>query len=149
MRVGNIIVPVTVASVLERDKEIAFDALVDSGAFGLILPAAWKERLGALPDPVMVDVETADQRIVPAEVCGPVRIQIGGFRRVLGEVIFMEMQPGRRGYEPLVGYTVLELAGAVIDMVTHRLLARKYFDLKVVTAAPGGPTARAAHPAPR
>ena len=123
---------------------------VDTGAFGLILPAAWRERLGRLPDPVMVDVETADQRIVRAEVCGPVRIQVGGFRRVLGEVVFMEMQPGTRGYEPLLGYTVLELAGAVIDLVTHRLVARKYFDLKVVApAAPGDPTARAAHPAPR
>ena len=30
----------------------------------------------------MVDLETADQRIVTAEICGPVWIQIDGFRLV-------------------------------------------------------------------
>jgi hypothetical protein len=45
-------------------------------------------------------------------------------------VVFVDTHPGGRGYEPLVGYTVLELSGAVVDMVTHRVVARKYFDLK-------------------
>jgi hypothetical protein len=42
----------------------------------------------------------------------------------------------QEGYEPLVGYTVLELAGAVVDRVSHRLVARKYYDLKAVGARP-------------
>ena len=46
------------------------------------------------------------------------------------------MEPGRRGaYEPLIGYTILERSGLVIDMVTHRLVARKYFDAKLVAHA--------------
>jgi hypothetical protein len=59
------------------------------------------------------------------------RIRLAGFRTIVGEVVFVEMQPGGRGYEPLLGYTVLELAGAVLDMVSHRLVARKYYDLKI------------------
>jgi predicted aspartyl protease len=129
-RVGQVVVPVTVTNVLDPARQLVFDALVDTGAFGLVLPVAWKERLGSLPDSTTVEIETADQRIVSAEVCGPVRIQVAGFRTISGEVVFMEMQLGVRGYEPLVGYTVLELAGVVVDMVTHRLVARKYFDVK-------------------
>jgi len=45
------------------------------------------------------------------------------------------MQPGPRGYEPLVGYTVLELSGVAVDMVSHSLLARKYYDLKSAAVA--------------
>lgn len=132
--VGEVIVPVTVANVIHPAKEIAFDAMVDTGAFGLVLPLAWKERLGPLTDVATVELETADQRIVTAEVCGPVRIQLAGFRTIVGEAVFVDMRPARKGYEPLVGYTVLELAGAVVDMVSHRLVARKYYDMK--TAAP-------------
>jgi len=53
-----------------------------------------------------------------------VRIQIDGFRAIDGEVMFIGMTPRRDSYEPLVGYPVLELARAVVDMVTHRLVAR-------------------------
>ena len=138
-RVGKVVVPVTVASVFEPGKAISFDAMVDPGAFGLVLPLAWKDRLGPLPHSVPVEVETADQRTVIAEVCGPVRIQMSGFRPIDGEVVFMDMEPGPHGYEPLVGYTILEISGAVVDMVTHRLVARKYYDLKA--AARVRPTA--------
>ena len=134
--VGEVVVSVTVANVIQPANEIAFDAMVDTGAFGLVLPLAWKDRLGALTDIATVELETADQRIVSAEVCGPVRIQLAGFRTIVGEAVFVEMRPGRKGYEPLVGYTVLELAGAVVDMVSHRLVARKYYDLKAATARP-------------
>ena len=130
--VGEVVVSVTVANVMEPMNEIAFDAMVDTGAFGLVLPLAWKDRLGPLTHVATVELETADQRIVSAEVCGPVRIQLAGFRTIVGEAVFVEMRPGRKGYEPLVGYTVLELAGAVVDMVSHRLVARKYYDLKAI-----------------
>ena len=123
-------VPVVVVNGHDPTKELRFDGVVDTGAFGLMLPRAWKERLGPLPNAAPVEVETADQRVVAAEVCGPVRIHIDGFRAIDGEVVFMDMEPRRGGYEPLVGYTVLELPGAVIDMVTHRLVARRTFDAK-------------------
>jgi predicted aspartyl protease len=129
------VVPVTLTNSSDPARALRFDALVDTGAFGLVLPVAWKERVGLLPHAAPVEVETADQRIVTAEICGPVRIQIDGFRVIDGEVVFMDMAPTGRGYEPLVGYTVLELAGAVVDMVTHRLVARRTFDLKRVPPA--------------
>jgi predicted aspartyl protease len=129
---GNVIVQVKVANLLEPGKQRSFAGIVDTGAFGLVLPLAWKDELGPFPDATTVEVETADQRVVEAEVCGPVRIQIEGFRRIIGEAVFMEMHPGLRGYEPLVGYTVLELSGVAVDMVSHRLVARKYYDLKRV-----------------
>ena len=132
---GQVMVPVTVANFIEPDKEISFTAMVDTGAFGLVLPLAWRDRLGRLSECSPVELETADQRVVTAEICAPVKIQISGFRAVIGEVAFVDMQPGSRGYEPLVGYTVLELAGVVVDMVTHRLVARKYYDLKTAAVA--------------
>ena len=95
-----------------------------------------KERLGPFPDCAEIEVETADQRIVMSEVCAPVWVRIGGFRRIPDEVVFVDMEPGRRGtYEPLIGYTILERSGLVIEMVTHRLVARKYSDAKVAHAA--------------
>jgi hypothetical protein len=84
----------------------------------------------------VVDLELADQRVVTAEVRGPVRIQLDGFRRVVGEVIFAEMQARPDGsFEPLVGYTILELCNVVIDMRRHCLVARKYYPLKRLRAA--------------
>ncbi|HJQ83794.1 MAG TPA: aspartyl protease family protein [Candidatus Binatia bacterium] len=124
-------VPVTVGNVLDPSREISFEGFVDPGAFGLVLPRAWMERLGALPEVAEIEVETGDQRVVGAEVRGPVRIQVAGFRRFVGEAVFVDMAPGRDGrYEALVGYTVLELCGAVIDAVTHRLVARRWYEAK-------------------
>ena len=134
-RVGTIHVEVTVANVIEPTKSLTFRALVDTGAYGLTLPRAWQDPLGSFPDVQLVELETADQRVITAEVRGPVRIQIDGFRPFDGEVLFVDMEPGSRGqYEPLVGYTALEMAGAVIDMVTHRLVRRRYYYMKVAAA---------------
>ncbi len=135
-RMGEVIVDLTVESVLEPGRSIACRGMVDTGAYGLVLPAAWKPRLGALPDVTLVDLELADQRVVTAEICGPVRIRIDGFRRIAGEVIFVEMEPRADGsYEPLVGYTVLEAANVIVDMRRHCLVARKYYDLKALRVA--------------
>ena len=38
-------------------------------------------------------------------------------------------------FEPLPGYLALEGAGVVVDMVGHRLVALKVFDLKSTRAA--------------
>src|SRR5262245_57290107 len=133
--VGKVIVWVAVANVLDPARRLEFSALVDTGTFGLVLPLAWKEHLGELTEAGVVEIETADRRIVTAEVRGPVRIQIEGFRRVTGEVIFVDMEKSARGYEPLVGYTVLELSGVAVDMVSHSLVARKYYPAKAAAIA--------------
>src|SRR5438876_1062823 len=77
-RMGEVVVEVTVTNGGDPARKKRFDGVVDTGATGLILPLAWKEDLGELETLAMVDLETADQRIVTAEICGPVWIWIDG-----------------------------------------------------------------------
>ena len=77
-------------------------------------------------------METATQETVKGIVCGPVRIQIEGFRPIHHEVAFVEMTPEDGEYEPLVGYLVLEHSQAVVDVLGHRLVKIKHMDLKIV-----------------
>jgi hypothetical protein len=96
----------------------------------MVLPKAWKERLGRFALTETVQVETATQEIISGEICGPVRIQIEGFRRIHSEVAFVDMEPKDGEYEPLIGYLVLEQSPAAVDIVGHRLIPVRYFDLK-------------------
>jgi len=82
-----------------------------------------------------VDLETADQRLIEADVWGPVWIQIEGFRRINSEVIFVEMEPGPNGYQPLLGYFVLEQSNVVVDRVSRRLVSRKRYLFKSAACA--------------
>lgn len=127
---GRIVASVVVANALDPTKQLRFDALVDTGAWGLILPSAWKERLGSLSAVRAVELETAEQPLVTGEVGGPVSIQIEGFDRIFSEVAFIDMHPEDGSYEPLIGYTVLQQSRAAVDMVGHRLIAARHWDLK-------------------
>ncbi len=127
---GRIVAPVVVDNALHPGKELHCDALVDTGMSGLVLPKAWKRRLGSLPMVQTVEMKTADQRVVEGEVYGPVKIRIEGFRTIFNEVIFLEMEPKNGGYEPSIGYIILEQSQAAVDMVGHRLVAVKHLDLK-------------------
>lgn len=127
---GRIVTSVTVENALDPGKQLRCDALVDTGASYLVLPAAWKDQLGQLGSVTTVDLETATQQIVQGEVCGPVRIQVEGFRPIFSEVLFLNMQPEDGTYEPLLGYLVLEQSQAAVDMLGHRLLHAKHMDLK-------------------
>jgi len=91
---GEVVVEVTVTNGRDLTRTKRFEALVDTGAYGLVLPLAWKDDLGELEAVATVDLETADQRLIEADVWGPVWIQIEGFRRINSEVIFVEMEPG-------------------------------------------------------
>jgi len=128
--VGCIITTVHIVNALDPAREMRCDVLVDTGAAGLVLPAAWRDRLGPLPLTRTVEMETADQRIVSGEICGPVSIQIEGFEQVSGEVTFLDMQPRDGSYEPLLGYIILEQSQVALDMVGHRLIRTKHVDLK-------------------
>ena len=75
-------------------------------------------------------METATQESVEALVCGPVQIEIEGFRPIISEVLFIDMQQVEGRYEPLIGYIVLEQAQAAVDMLGHRLVHVKRLDLK-------------------
>ena len=95
MNVGRIVASVTIENAADLSKALTCDALVDTGASLMVLPSAWKDRLGKLEFLTEIEVETATQERVAAEVCGPVRIQIEGFRAILNEVAFVEMKPER------------------------------------------------------
>jgi predicted aspartyl protease len=132
---GRILAQVTVESVLQPELALRFDALVDTGAYCLTLPTAWKDRLGTLPGCAPVDVETAEGRVIIGDICGPVAIRIDGFRRIFGEVLFVPEAEGSQGHmEPLLGHLTLEQAGIAVDVVRHRLMKVPYLDLKIAAA---------------
>jgi predicted aspartyl protease len=127
---GRIITPVTITNARNQEFKLLCDALVDTGASHMVLPLAWKEKLGDIEHVETIEVELADQSPQTAEICGPVKIQIEGFRPIYSEVLFLDMQPEEGSYEPLVGYIVLEQSQAGVDMVGHRLVHIKRLDLK-------------------
>lgn len=127
---GRIVAQVLVSNAIEPAREIRCDALVDTGTSGLVLPSVWRQRLGAFAGTRTVEMETADQRVVRGDVCGPVRITLEGFDTIFNEVTFLDMHPEDGRYEPLVGYIILEQSRAAVDMVGHRLVPVKYMDLK-------------------
>jgi predicted aspartyl protease len=127
---GRIVSSVKIENLTEPSKHLRCDALVDTGASFMVLPSAWKDRLGDLDVLDTISLETATQETVKGEICGPVRIQIEGFRPIFNEVLFIEMKPEDGMYEPLIGYIVLEQSQAGVDMLGHRLVPIKHMDLK-------------------
>lgn len=127
---GRIAAFVTVHNPSDPDKRIECDALVDTGPSHMILPLAWRGRLGDLKQLAEVELQIADQTLRKGLVCGPVQIQVEGFRPIFTEVVFVEMKPEDGHYEPLIGYLVLEQAQAAVDMMGHRLVHVKTLDLK-------------------
>ena len=127
---GRIVASVKIESLADASQNIRCDALVDTGASHMVLPSAWKERLGDLELIETVELETATQDKVQGEICGPVRIQIEGFRHTYTEVMFVEMHPEDGTYEPLIGYIVLGQSQIAVDMIGHCLMSAKRMDLK-------------------
>lgn len=127
---GRIATSVKIENLASPEKKIRCDALVDTGTSHMILPAAWRDRLGDLEEVRRVQLETATQASVEGAVCGPVRIQIEGFEPIFTEVVFIDMQPENGEYEPLIGYIVLKQSQAAVDMLGHRLIHVKRLDLK-------------------
>ena len=127
---GRIVASVKIDNVYDASKSLRCDALVDTGASFMVLPKAWRDRLGKLEATTQVEMETATQETIKGEVCGPVRIQIEGFRAIYSEVSFVDMQPEDGEYEPLIGYLVLEQSQAGVDVLGHRLVRTKHMDLK-------------------
>ncbi len=127
---GRFVTSVTIENLLDPSKNLRCDALVDTGASHMVLPSAWRGRLGDLRRFGTVNLETATQAIVPGEVYGPVQIQVEGFRAISSEVVFMDMEPADGVYEPLIGYIPLEQSQIAVDVVGQRLLHVKHLDLK-------------------
>ena len=79
---GRIVAKVTVKNALDESKVRIFDALVDTGATLLTLSKAWKQNLGRFLTTEKERVQLADQNMVDVEICGPVTIQLEGFRKI-------------------------------------------------------------------
>ena len=127
---NRIVVSVRIENALDVSKSLICDAFVDTDAHLIVLPAAWKHRFGELDSTRTIELHTANQRTTSAEVCGPVRIQIEGFRPIHSEVAFVEMEQGAGKYEPLLGHIVLAQSQARVDILGHRLIPIRYLDLK-------------------
>ncbi len=128
---GRIVAQVKLANFSDPASNILVSALVDTGAAYITLPTAWRDSLGEMEKLAEIDVEMADQSVKKGELWGPVRVRIGEFRPIIGEVLFLDMQPDEDGqYEPLLGYIALEQASAAVDMLGHRLVHVKRVDLK-------------------
>jgi predicted aspartyl protease len=127
---GRIVASVTITNIYDSSQNLRCDALVDTGASFMVLPNAWKDRLGDLEVIDTISLETATQETVEGEIRGPVRIQIEGVRPIFNEVLFVEMKPEDGIYEPWIGYIVLEQSQAGVDMLGHRLVPVKHMDLK-------------------
>lgn len=136
---GRIVATVDVQNVAEPRLSKKLDALVDTGASYLTLPRAWKEQFGSFEAEEVIELQTATQEPIKGTVCGPVRVQVEGFRAIYNEVLFIDMEPEDGGFEPLLGYIALEQCGAAVDLVGHRLLPVRYMDAKGLRSArPGG-----------
>jgi len=128
---GRIIVQVKIINLFDEDKFIECGMLVDTGAGAMILPKAWKHKLGELKRSEPVELQLANQEVIQGEACWPVEIKIEGFRSVSNEVIFVDMDANQdETFEPLLGYVILEQAQAAVDMLGHRLVPVKYIDMK-------------------
>ncbi|MCK4401932.1 hypothetical protein KAW08_06495 [bacterium] len=127
---GRIVSNVRITNLLEKEAVITCDALVDTGAAYMVLPKAWKARMGKLNTVREIDCETATQEIIKGEVCGPVEIKMENFEPVYSEVLFLDMNPIDGVYEPLIGYIILEQSQVAVDMLGHRLVHVKKTDLK-------------------
>jgi len=127
---GRIVTPVEIKNVNNPEYRIVCDALVDTGASYMVLPTAWKNKLGDIEIIDEIEVELADQTAQKGKICGPVKLQIEGFRPTYTEVLFVDMKPENGIYEPLIGYIVLEQCQAGVDMLGHRLVHIKRMDLK-------------------
>src|SRR5438105_2034016 len=120
---GRIVCQARIENATNGHEGFVFSALVDTGTSHLILPSAWKERLGDLQSLDHVELETANQSTIRGEMGGPVKIQIEGFRAIHSEVLFVDMDPREDGsYEPLMGYIPLEASQAGVDILGHRLV---------------------------
>lgn len=117
---GQIHAFVRVTNLNDPTKFVECRAVVDTGASHLTLPAAWRDDLGPLEIYDTVEAETATQEYVPGDICGPVSIEILGFRKINGEVMFIEMKPKDGEYEPIIGYLPLEALPVAVDMLAHR-----------------------------
>jgi hypothetical protein len=128
---GRIVAQVEISNPLAEGQSIVCSMFVDTGAAAVMLPTAWKDRLGKFLHQESVDLVLANGGVITGEACGPAGIQIEGFRKIFNEVMFMEMDKENGDeYQPLLGYVALEQSQVAIDMLGHRLVPVQYVDCR-------------------
>ena len=98
----------------EQVKSYEADAMVDTGAVSLVLPAHVMEALGLMAAGRRV-VEYADGRKDAVEVTEAIIVKING-RTTIDEAVIL-------GDEVLIGQTVLEKMDLHVDNLNRRLIA--------------------------
>ncbi len=68
---GRIVSSVTITNISDPSQSLRCDALVDTGASFMVLPNAWKDRLGDLEVVDTISLETATQETVEAKFEAP------------------------------------------------------------------------------
>jgi len=96
----------------------------------MVLPAVWKGRLGRLESTRIIAIGNLVQGAINVEACGPVRIQIEGFRPIHTELVFVELESDVEEFKPLLGHIVLAQSQATVDLPGNRLVQIKHVDLK-------------------
>ena len=125
-KMGVIISEVTVTNAVDSDAKLEFSAMVDTGSTFLTLPKSWKDKLGDLLFAEEVELEMASGEVVDGELYGGVKVKIDNFRKIYGEILFIDMEADENGkFEPLIGYLPLEAIPVSVDMGNHRLVKSK------------------------
>jgi len=104
---GLIYAVIEVSNISGGDKSYKMPFLVDTGATDTVVPANELERLGVKRESKR-DYELADGTVISYDV-GYAFICVNG-EKVAANVIF-----GSENSEPLLGVTVLESAGFIVD----------------------------------
>ncbi len=132
---GRIIATADIHSINGAARGRKVDLLVDTRASHVVLPCGWKADFGDFKVEEDIEAALANEAVARGVVCGPVRIQIEGFRIVHGDVVFVDMEPEEGSYQSLLGYIPLEQSSAAVDMLGHRLVPVRYLDMKAWRAA--------------
>lgn len=127
---GRIIAQTKVTNLADEGKSVHCGMFVDTGAAALILPAAWRSKLGSFPREESVELVLDNGEVVHGAACAPVEIEIDGYRPVVNEAVFVEAVEAEGAEEPLLGYVILAQAQAAVDVLGHRLVPVRYLDMK-------------------
>jgi clan AA aspartic protease len=121
---GLVYAVTVVTNIMGDENSYSFPFLVDTGATDTIIPSNELERLGVRREGKR-NYELADGTIVSYDV-GYALLSVNG-ERVIANVVF-----GEEKSEPLLGVTVLDSAGFVVDPIRQVLKKIEAIPLKTI-----------------
>ena len=119
---GFVYAKTEVTNITGSDVTYTMPFLVDTGATDTLIPSDELERLGVTREGKR-SYELADGTIVSYDV-GYAFLRVNG-EKVVANVVF-----GKEGSEPLLGVTVLESAGFIVDPINQVLRKAAAIPLK-------------------